>query len=93
MPHALCSGDNVVEELQYHLDKVYVSAMEAGTSNDTLRRLAKQNAKGLLRIAQTGLKNTKGGTGEYAVSSASRGYIAGGCAFSSLLCRHRMTYD
>ncbi|CAN0129628.1 unnamed protein product, partial [Laminaria digitata] len=53
-------GELTVQQLRSHLRKVGLHVSKAA-SPKKLREIAKQEAKGLLRIAQTGLKNTAGG--------------------------------
>lgn len=60
---SVCAGEATVQQLRSYLRKVKLHVSKA-TSTKKLREIAKQEAKGLLRIAQTGLKNTAGGLGE-----------------------------
>ena len=60
---SVCTGEATVQQLRSYLRKAKLRVSKAGTPKQ-LREIAKQEAKGLLRIAQTGLKNTAGGLGE-----------------------------
>lgn len=55
--------------LRSHLARIRISVLKAGPSPKKIREIAKQEAKGLLKIAQTGVRNTAGGSGEYEYSS------------------------
>lgn len=57
------AGEYTVQQVRSHLRRVRQHVSKAA-SPKKLREIAKQEAKGLLRIAQTGLKNTAGGLGE-----------------------------
>lgn len=60
----LCVGEHAVKQLEAHLARVRLG-ISKGIALKTLREAAKQEGKGLLRIAQAGLRNTAGGLGEW----------------------------
>lgn len=60
----LCVGEHAVKQLEAHLARVRGEIAEAA-SPKSLGDAAKQEGKGLLKIAQAGLRNTTGGLGEW----------------------------
>lgn len=65
--HLVLPGGDVVQQLRVHLTEVQGSATKAASSCAELRKMAKQHARGLLKITQTGLRNNTGGSGELAL--------------------------
>lgn len=63
--HGDSIGERTIEDLRSHLAAVRHGVRKAGSSAAELKRRAKQDARGLLKIAQTGLKNAAGGSGEH----------------------------
>lgn len=59
-----CVGEHAVRQLEAHLARVRLGIAEA-VSPKSLGEAAKQEGKGLLKIAQAGLRNTAGGLSEY----------------------------
>lgn len=59
-----CVGGNALKQLEAHLARVQLGISEA-VSPKTLGEAAKREGKGLLKIAQAGLRNTAGGLGAF----------------------------
>lgn len=60
----LCVGEHAVKQLEAHLARVRLAIAETA-SPKSLGEAAKQEGKGLLKIAQAGLRNTTGGLGGF----------------------------
>lgn len=62
-----CLGEHAIKQLEAHLARVRIQVSQPHSLGDA----AKQEGKGLLKIAQAGLRNTAGGLGEFCGCCAS----------------------